>query len=101
MSDDAASSAYSLELVRADVGRLRRLWRRVFAAVAWSDTWLGLIWDGEVKRETTVLVRRRSDDVAVASYDYGYESDALIHRESLRERLDSMTVEEFEEGLGI
>ena len=98
---DAASAAYVLDLVRADVGRLRNLWRRPFAAIAWIDTWLGLIWDGEVKRETTLVVRRRLDGEVVVSYDYDYESDALIHRESLQLRLASMTVDEFEEDLGL
>lgn len=49
----------------------------------------------------SVQVKRKADGRVVASYDYRDEESALNHARSLRQRLEEMSLEEFNDELGI
>lgn len=49
----------------------------------------------------SVQVKRKADGRVVASYDYRDEESALNHARSLRQRLEEMSLGEFNDELGI
>lgn len=92
-----AATTYDMRVVRHRASRLRRVLR-----YAWSCCIFFLTpFYQETRQEATVEVLRKSDGAVVASYDYDFVFDALVHVGSLRQRLDTMTVPEFKSDLGI
>jgi len=102
MIEQSANTDYSVHLVEGErPPRWRRGLRKAVQVMAVADFWVEIFTGTELKQECVVVVCRESDGIEVARYDYDHLESAMLHVESLNERLKSMTISEFERDLQI
>lgn len=95
-----ASSYFEIRVEHERVSRLRMAGRRIATLFLWlvDPTFL---FEFEPKYRSTVHVIRSTDGDVMADYEHDHESTALDHAQSLRERLDTMSIADFARDLGI
>lgn len=84
----SAAAIYAIEVSEVRTNRLCALVRAI-----WSTTVMA---SNEPARRCLVKVKRIDDGSVAISYSYGLKSDALLHAQTLSERLKATSASEFE-----